>query len=157
MKILVSLSAKSEVTLATTDAAVKKYFKKFKHFDSDHWAILNNCTMLCNGFRGHPSLKKSYDLMVEITDQVRDTSASNITPDYSNVDPKFLKLGQTAFKKLKEIVAQTKLTGSEAETWETAKNLAIACKRLLDNVDPVSDLSKYKGVTDALKMAGIKV
>lgn len=157
MKILVSLSAKPEVTLATTEAAVKKYFKKFKHFDSDHWSVLNNCTMLCKGFRGHPSLMKSYDLMVEISNEVRNTSSASFQPEYDNVDPKYLKLGQQAFKKLKQIVAETKLSGSEAEKWETAKNLALACKKLLDNVDPLVDISKYKGVIDSLNLAGIKV
>lgn len=156
MKILISVSAK-EITLATTEAAVKKYFKKFKHFDEEHWNVLYSCEMLCNGFRGRPSVSKSYDLMVEISNSVRNTSASNISPDYSNVDPRYLKLGQEAFKRLKQIVAETKLSGSEADTWGQAKNLAVACKRLLDNTDPVTDLSKYRGVVDALKMAGIKV
>lgn len=157
MKIFISVSAKEkEVTLATLDAAIKKYFKKFKNPDADHWAILNDCVILCEGFGGRTSTQHSYKLMEQIFEKVQDTSSAGIVPEVNNIDPKYVKLGQQAFKILKKIVADTKLNGSSVIQWEQAKDLALACRKLYDNTDPITDLSKYKGTSHTLKKAGIK-
>lgn len=157
MRIFVSVSAKKEVTRESVEVAVKKYFKKFKHYDSDHWSILYHCVLLCRNYAGRTNLQTAKEALNEISEKVSNSSAAGIVPDYDNVDPKYLKLGQQAFKRLKQIVAEQKLNGGSLHEWELALDLSQACKKLLDNVDPVTDLSKYQGVVDTLNNAGIKV
>lgn len=158
MKILISLSSKEkELTLASLEEAVKKYFKKFKYPDSDHWTILHDCVLLCEGFGGRTSTQHSYKLMQQIYEKVKDTSASGLVPELNKVPPEYVKYGNEAFKALKKIVAETKLNGGSIEQWEQAKDLALVCRKLHDNVSPIYDLEEHRGTVHILRKAGIKV
>lgn len=160
MRIFLSLSA-ATVDISKVNAAVKRYFKKAKHFDSQHKVILYSCKALAAHFVGRPGadFRKSYEIMSDIVAETKQATFDPID-HYSKIDPSLLKIGQAAFKKMKEMILETDVNGANADKLDTIYRLSMVCSRILDTADPatsVEEFKKFKTLTDTLREVGISV
>lgn len=158
--IFISISAKAEVNIANVNKAVKAYFKKAKHFDVQQRSILFSCKSLAAHFVGRPGadFRKSFEIMADIIEATK-VKTFDTTDHYNQIDPALLRIGLAAFKKMKELISETDVTGSNVDKLDMIYRLSTVCGRILDTADPatsVEDFKKFKTLTQTLDQVGIK-